>query len=365
MTRFGPESYRNARLLPLPEQPENVAWPSHEWPRGELDPRVDRASLEAHLDHAFSLQEPDDIDRTHAVVIIQGGKLVAERYAHDSTPEDTFLSWSMAKSITNALVGIMVQRGKIDIHEPIDVPEWSEGDKRRRITVDQMLRMVDGLRFREAEHLGGGSVRYWPAEESDVIPMIFGEGKDDMAGFASRLPYVAEPETQWNYNTGGSNLLSRMVSNIVGGGETEMRAFMHRELFDRIGMKSADPRFDAAGHFIGGSHCYCSARDFARFGYLYLRDGVWDGKRILPDGWVDYTRTPTPQAPDGVYGAHFWIVPGSLGLFNCDGMGGQRIIISPKLDLVIVRVGKTEPHKIEAVVRYCKTLVDLFRPTVD
>jgi CubicO group peptidase (beta-lactamase class C family) len=137
---------------------------------------------------------------------------------------------------------------------------------------------------------------------------------------------------------------------------------MHRELFDRIGMGTADPRFDRAGNFIGSSNCYCSARDFARFGYLYLRDGVWDGERILPAGWVDYSRTPTPQS-EGIYGAHFWVVPGSLGLFYCSGAFGQRILMSPKLDLVVVRLGITAPHKGAAAIRYCKQLIDVFRPT--
>jgi CubicO group peptidase (beta-lactamase class C family) len=363
MTQFGPQSDNPPSLLPLPPHPANLAWSGEAWPAGDLDPRVDRAALEGLLDHAFSQPDPDDMDRTHSLVIIQGGRLVAERHAHDSTPDDTFLSWSMAKSITNALVGILVHQGKLDIDEPVDVPEWPRDDKRRRITVDQMLRMVDGLRFREAEDIGGGSVRYYSAEESDVIPMLFGEGKQDVAKFAASLPYVAEPEARWNYNSGASNLLARMVSNRVGGGEQGMRDFMRRELFDRIGMKTADPRFDERGNFIGSSHCYCSGRDFARFGYLFLRDGVWEGERILPEGWVDYTRTPTPQAPGGCYGAHFWVIPGSLGLFECNGMGGQRILISPKLDLVMVRVGKTEPHKIAAVVQYLKSVVDLFRPT--
>lgn len=144
--------------------------------------------------------------------------------------------------------------------------------------------------------------------------------------------------------------------------EAGMRAFMRRELFDRIGMTTADPHFDAAGNFIGSSSCYCSARDFARFGYLYLRDGIWDGERILPRGWVDYARTPSLQS-NWIYGAHFWVVPGSLGLFYCSGAFGQRILISPKLDLIVVRLGITAPHKVGAVVRYCKELIDAFRPT--
>ena len=127
-------------------------------------------------------------------------------------------------------------------------------------------------------------------------------------------------------------------------------------------MKTADPHFDAAGHFIGASYCPCSARDFARFGLLFLRDGVWDGRRILPEGWVDYSRTPSPQS-DGLYGAHFWVTPGSLGIFSCQGAWGQRILIVPKLDLVVVRLGQTAPHKVGAVVQYCKELVDAFRPT--
>jgi CubicO group peptidase (beta-lactamase class C family) len=339
-----------------------VPWPTGSWPQASLDSRVDRAALDALLDHAFEEPEPEDLDRTHGVVIVQHGAIIAERYAHDTSPEDAFLSWSMAKSITSSLIGILVRQGKLDISRPIPIKEWSADDPRSRITIDQMLRMVDGLRFREAEHMGGGSVRYYPAEESDVIPMLFGEGKKDVAAFASGLPYQEEPEARWNYNSGGSNLLARLVGETVGGGRAQMLAFMKRELFDPLGMKSAEPKFDEAGNFIGSSHCYCSPRDFARFGYLYLRDGVWDGERILPEGWVDYARSASPQS-EGIYGAHFWAIPGSLGIFYCSGMGGQRILISPKLDLVVVRSGKTAPHKVAAVVQYCKALVDAFRPT--
>jgi CubicO group peptidase (beta-lactamase class C family) len=349
-------------LLPLPPHPDRLPWPTKSWPHADLDTRVDRAALEALLDRAFGEPEPEDLERTNAVVVVQHGAIVAERYRPGVDPDRAFISWSMAKSITSALVGILVRDGLLDISQPIPVKEWPAADPRRRITIDQMLRMVDGLRFREAEHLGDGSVRYYPEEESDVIPMLFGSGKDDVAAFAATLPYQAEPGARWNYNSGASNLLSRLVRETIGRDEALMRAFMKRELFDRIGMTTADPRFDAAGNFVGSSHCYCSARDFARFGYLYLRDGVWDGERILPEGWVDYSRTPSPQS-EGLYGAHFWVVPGTLGLFYCSGAWGQRILISPKLDLVVVRLGQTAPHKVAAVVRYCKELIDLFRPT--
>jgi CubicO group peptidase (beta-lactamase class C family) len=349
-------------LVPLPSQPADVPWPTQEWPRAELDPRVDRTALEKLLDHAFARPEPEDLERTHAVVIAQRGAIVAERYGEGAGPEDAFRSWSMAKSITNALIGILVRQGRLDVEAPIPVPEWDADDPRSRISVDQMLRMVDGLRFREAEHLGGGSVRYYPEEESDVIPMLFGSGRDDVAGFAATLPQFAEPETRWNYNSGASNLLARLVGETVGGGSEGMLAFMQRELFDPLGMKSASPTFDAAGHFIGSSHCACSARDFARFATLFLRDGVWEGERILPEGWVDYSRTPS-AASEGLYGAHFWVIPGSLGTFSCQGAWGQRILIVPRLDLVVVRLGQTAPHKVADVVRYGKELVDAFRAT--
>jgi CubicO group peptidase (beta-lactamase class C family) len=362
MTLAHPSSTPKPILLPLPPHPAGLPWPTRSWPRAELDPRVDRDQLAQLLDRAFAEPEPDDLERTNAVVIVQRGAIVAERYRAAVDADRAFISWSMAKSITSCLVGILVRDGKLDVSRPIPMQEWPAGDPRRRITIDQLLRMVDGLRFREAEHLGDGSVRYYPEDESDVIPMLFGAGQGDVAAFAAGLPYQAEPETRWNYNSGASNLLSRLVRQTLDTDEAGMRAFMQRELFERLGMTTADPRFDTAGNFIGSSTCYCSARDFARFGYLYLRDGIWDGARILPAGWVDYSRTPSPQS-DGIYGAHFWVVPGSLGLFYCSGAFGQRILISPRLDLVVVRLGVTAPHKVAAVVRYCKDLVDAFRPT--
>src|SRR5262249_24730266 len=236
MARLGPTPVGQPPLLALPPHPGGLPWPTNVWPVAEIDPRVDRARLDRLLNDAFGAAESDDLGRTNAVVVVQHGAIVAERYRQDVDADRAFISWSMAKSITSCLVGILVGQGRLDIAQPIPVKEWGAGDKRRRITIDQMLRMTDGLRFREAENLGDGSVRYYPADESDVIPMLFGVGKDDVAAFAATLPYQVEPESRWNYNSGGSNLLARLVSEVIGGGEPEMRAFMKRELFDRIGM---------------------------------------------------------------------------------------------------------------------------------
>ena len=349
-------------LLPLPPQPDDTPWPTETWATAELDPRVDRPALEKLLDHAFAGPEPDDLERTHGVVVVHRGAVVAERYPDDVAPDDAFRSWSMAKSITAALVGILVRDGRLDVQAPIPVKEWADDDPRSRITIDQMLRMVDGLRFREAEALANGGVKYYPDEENDVVQMLFGPGRDDVARYSSTLPKVAEPEERWNYNSGASNLLSRLIADTVGGGPDGMRAFMEHELFGPLGMRTAAPVFDAAGTFVGSAYCPCSARDFARFGLLFLRDGVWDGRRLLPEGWADYVRTPSVVS-NGLYGAHFWTIPGSLGTFECHGAFGQRTTIVPKLDLIVVRLGQTSPAQVGHVVAFNKAIVDAFRPT--
>jgi CubicO group peptidase (beta-lactamase class C family) len=319
-------------LLPLPGQPDRVPWPTEDWPTGEPAAGVDRERLERSLERAFRAGAENAVGETHAVVVVHRGVLIAERYGQGIRPDQTLRSWSIAKSILHASIGILVRDGDLDVHAPAAVPEWSgPGDPRGRITVDQLLRMSSGLGYRED----------YDDELSDVRRMLFGDGREDMARYAASRPLAAEPDTEFRYTSGQSLILSRIVGDVVGGGADGCRAFMRRELFDPIGMTSASPRFDAAGTFIGSSYVFATARDFARFGLLYLRDGIWDGRRLLPEGWVDRARTPTPTAPLGDYGAHFWISPGELGTFSANGFEGQRILIVPALDLVVVRLGRT------------------------
>ena len=147
-----------------------------------------------------------------------------------------------------------------------------------------------------------------------------------------------EPDTFFSYSSGTSNIVSAAVARALGADETAYRSFLQTELFVRIGMHSTDPRFDEAGHFIGSSFVFATARDFARFGLLYLRDGVWDGEHILPKGWVDHGRTLTPTSL-GEYGAHWWLAMDGSGIFNASGYNGQYIVIDPSRDLVLVRLG--------------------------
>lgn len=287
----------SAILPPLPVQPPGVDWPTLSWSRGPLPPSVDAERLARLIDHGFT-----DFEETHAVVVVQGGRLVLDRYGPAHGPEATCLSWSMAKSITHALVGIAVGDGLLDIMAPAPVPEWrSPGDPRGAITTDQLLRMSSGLRFSEV---------YEPDKPSDTIEMMWGSGKADVAGLRGEA----------------------------------FAAFMRERLFEPLGMRTPVPKFDPAGTFIGSSFCFASGQDFARFGLLYLRDGVWNGRRLLPEGWVDYARTQTFQqagVTDDPYGAHWWLGLGGEGSFSANGHEGQFTLLAPDLDLIIVRHGRT------------------------
>lgn len=344
-------------LPPLPKQPADTPWPTKGWPLGEIGSRVDRTKLEALLDHAFAVTPPAEMGETHALVIVQHGRLVAERYATGFGAEVTCPSWSKAKSMTQALVGILVGDGKIDIHAPADVPEWREmpDDPRAKITLDLLLRMSSGLAFRED---------YVDGEASDVIEMLWGAGKDDVGHFAASFPLKHEPGSFFSYSSGTTNIVSRCAAKAAGLYGADFEKFMRERLLDPIGMTTAQPKFDAAGTFIGSSFCYATPRDFAKFGLLYLRDGVWDGTRILPEGWVDYARTPTWQQPNVVedpYAAHWWIGMGGPGSFSANGYQGQFTVVIPDLDMVIVRHGKTDASIGPNVKAWIRQIADCFR----
>jgi CubicO group peptidase (beta-lactamase class C family) len=317
---------------------------------------VDRARLEPLLEDAFAEPNSPSLGQTHALVVVQGGRLVLERYGAGRGPDDTFPSWSKAKSITQALVGLLVGDGRLDINAPADVPEWREaGDPRGAVTLDQLLRMSSGLKWTEV---------YVPGQPSDVIEMLFGGGQADVAGFAASFPLEHAPGAHWLYSSGTSNIVSRCCHRALDAYGPEFERFMRERLFEPIGMRSPIPKFDGAGVFIGSSFCFATARDFARFGLLYLRDGVWEGRRLLPEGWVDYARRPTPQprgTTDGPYGAHWWLDIAGPGSFSANGYDGQFTVVVPELDLVLVRHGATPLELKENLPPWIAAVVDCFR----
>lgn len=348
-------------LVPLPVQPGGTPWPTDDWLTGPPDGDAER--LDRVLDPVFGAESTDELARSLAFVAVQGGKLVAERYGPGVDEDSTLLSWSMAKSVTHALVGIMVGDGHLDIDTPALVREWTDPtDPRHAITVDDLLAMRSGLRFVED---------YVDDATSDCIEMLFGSGADDVAHYAASRPLEHPVGAAFNYSSGTSNIIARLVGSIASGrsdgtdgGSDAIERFLAERLLGPIGMRSATAKCDAAGNWVGSSYMYATARDFARFGLLYLRDGVWENRRLLPEGWVDSARTLRSVDPeDGTgYGHHWWLrVDDELGRFWASGYEGQRIICVPALDLVIVRLGKTPIELRANLETFLDDVVDCFR----
>jgi CubicO group peptidase (beta-lactamase class C family) len=322
------------------------------WPEGSQEPvdpasqGIDPTRLQNALDAAFAEPGPNKLRKTRAIIVVYDGRLVAERYAHGFHKDMPLLGWSMSKSVTNALVGIQVKNQGLDIKAPASVSEWqNEGNPRREITLDQLLRMSAGLEFEES---------YLPPD--DTTRMLY--QSYDFAAYAANKPLAAKPDTEWNYSSGAANIIARIVRQTAEKNSPEYYTFIRKKLFDKIGMYSAVMEPDSSGTFVGSSYTFATARDWARFGLLYLQDGVWQGERILPRGWVKYSTTPTPQAPRGEYGALFWLNAGSPSdpevrrwpsaprdAFAALGFQEQKVIIIPSKKLVLVRLGATTDRK--------------------
>jgi CubicO group peptidase (beta-lactamase class C family) len=322
------------------------------WPRGRGEPEysaapgVDRAILAAALDRAFAEPDgPEQTRRTRAVLVVYHGRLIAERYAPGFDADTPFLGWSMAKSVTNAMVGVLVGKGLLDIHAPAPVPQWQgPDDSRGRITLDQLLRMSSGLEFDEI---------YTPLR--DAARMLY--TTTDFAAYAAGKSLTAPPDSRWHYSSGTANIVAGIVRRAAEQQTPRYYEFLYRELFHRIGMRSVIMEPDPTGTFVGSSYIWATARDWARFGLLYLRDGVWEGRRILPEAWVAYTTTPAPAAPRGEYGALFWLNVGPDGdpsrrlwpraprdTYAAQGFRAQKLFMIPSRELILVRFGATSGH---------------------
>jgi CubicO group peptidase (beta-lactamase class C family) len=338
---------------PQPASPESVPWPTGDLiPKAPPSPGVDRLLLDRAVDDAFAEPDPKNPRRTRALLIVHEGRIIAERYASGIAPETPLIGWSMTKSVTSTLLGILVGEGKLSPQAPAPVPEWAEpDDPRRKITLEQLLWMSSGLEFAET---------YAEKPISDVQLMLF--TVPDTAAYAARCPLEAGPGTKWHYSTGTTAIIARVIRGAFDD-DRAYHAFPRQALFNRIGMRSAVFETDASGTFNGGAYLYASARDWARLGLLYLNDGIWEGVRVLPEGWVAYSTTPAPTAEKGDYGAQIWLNTGPQGrpearpfpdlprdLYYFEGYQGQFVGILPSRRLVVVHLGmqtKGEWDKIE------------------
>ncbi|MEL6552651.1 MAG: serine hydrolase [Cyanobacteria bacterium J06621_11] len=307
---------------------------------------VDIEKLTNVTDGAFVESDLKRLKRTRAVLVLHKGQIISERYASGFSADMPLLGWSMAKSVVNALIGILIQQGKLSLNSKDLLAEWrTDGDSRREITIEHLLRMSSGLKFSEN----------YASPLSDVTTMLFQVG--DAAHYTAQLPLAATPGHTFSYAGGSTVLLCRIIREILDGSLADYLTFPKRALFDRLGMTSAVLEPDAAGTFIGSSFMYATARDWAKLGLLYLQDGCWrrenQWQRILPKGWVQYSVAPSETA--NFYGAHFWRgVPNSFttkqrddtnwpqGAFLAAGFQGQFITVVPEYDLVAVRLGLSQ-----------------------
>ena len=241
--------------------------------------------LSAALDRAFTEPAQPPYRRTRAIVVMKSGRIIAERYADGIGPETPLLGFSMTKSVISALTGILVRQGKLKLDGPAPVAAWTNpDDPRHAITVDQLLRHTAGLALGSSLQASLGSA-FEPVNRMKFI-------EDDMAAYAASMPLATAPGAVWNYHDGNTIMLAHLIRNASGGNPADALRFARRELFAPLGMRHVTLQLDGAGTIEGSSEMLASARDWARFGQLYLNDGVAGGKRILPEGWVNYSASP-------------------------------------------------------------------------
>jgi hypothetical protein len=273
---------------------------------------------------------------TRAVLVIYDGKIAAEKYAPGFDKNTPMLGWSISKSLTAAMVGVLVKEEKLNPDMPAPVPEW-KNTKKGNITLKQLLQQTSGLNFKEDY-----------TSPSEVTNMLFKHG--DMAAFTAKLPLKYEPGQQFYYSSGNTNIISRIIRNTIG--EEHYASFPYQSLFHKINIYSLVLEPDASGTYIGSSYSYATARDFARFGLLYYNNGVWKGEQILPANWVQQSVQPSSADKQKHYGYQFWLngfdekdptkhlypdVPADM--FFADGYGGQDIYIIPSKKLIVLRFG--------------------------
>jgi CubicO group peptidase (beta-lactamase class C family) len=315
------------------------------------------AELRQALDRAFAEPDHPPFRHTKAVVVVKDGQVIAERYAAGYGVDTPILGFSVTKSVISALIGILAGKGKLAVDEPAPIAAWQNpNDPHHAITIDHLLRHTSGLAMGSSLNASLASA-FGPVNRMKYF-------ERDMAGFAERASLEAAPGAAWNYHDGNTIILSRVIRDAAGGTAADMMQFARRELFEPLGMRNVTLEFDATGTPEGSAQMLAPARDWARFGQLYLDEGVVGGRRILPEGWVRYSASLTPGAWVGM-GAGFWTNLGDskgsryrtgLGMprdaYYASGVMGQYVIIVPSERLVIARFGISgNQYDIEGVSR--------------
>lgn len=330
----------------FPPKPE---LPDAPWPLGnqvdlpEAIDGVDLAAINAAVDLAFEDMEPDQNIDTRAVIVIHKGRIIAEKYAEPFTADMPQLGWSMTKTVTAAITGLLAADGLVHLDATANIPEWqSQGDQRRYITINHLMQMSSGLEYSEV---------YTAGSMSDVILMLYTTG--DTAAYTINKALAQQPGSTFYYSSGTTNVISRINRKVFNNYQSYFN-FPQERLFGKLGMNSVVMEADASGTFVGSSYMYATPRDWAKIGLLYLQDGMWNGERVLPEGWVDYSLTPADSTAQGNYGAQIWLNAGSpvnpedrpmpqfpTNMYYLSGFEGQNIVMLPDQELIVLRMGVT------------------------
>ncbi|MEA9413748.1 serine hydrolase [Flavobacterium sp. PL02] len=300
-------------------------------PKDTLFSNIDYAKLNKAVANAFDASG-GKTKRTRSVLVLYKDKLITEKYESGFTKNSKLLGWSMTKSITGTMFGVLQKQKKFDIYKPAPIAEW-QNDGRKVITTNDLLHMNSGLEWVENYNT-----------ICDATIMLF--ESEDMAKVQLEKPALFKPNTHWNYSSGTSNLLSAILRKQFKTHQ-EYLDFWYSALIDKIGMNSAVIETDMVGNYVGSSYAWATTRDWSKLGLLYLHKGNWNGEQILDESWVKYVSTPT-NTSNGDYGAQFWLNAGGKykdaprDMFYCSGFQGQKVFIIPSLDLVIVRMGLTD-----------------------
>ncbi|WP_430814301.1 serine hydrolase domain-containing protein [Carboxylicivirga sp. RSCT41] len=318
-----PEGYQAIEgREPLPRlNNDTLPWPQGSIVADTLPAGVDIEGLKQFVDEQFN-------STSRAVVIVKDGQLILEKYAEGIDETTPLLGWSMTKTITAALTGILVKEGRLNVDQDALIKAWQD-DERSVVTLNNLLQMSSGLIWNED---------YSKTSLSDVSEMLY--IKDDMFQYASSPKLLSRPDSVWQYSSGTTNILSGILRQCFNNYQSYYQ-FPQKALFRKIGMEHSYIETDASGTFVGSSYGYCSARDWTRFGMLYLNNGNWYGEQILPEWWVQYSTTPAISS-NGKYGAQVWLnaskinipdMPSDVFFFN--GYRGQRVTVIPSKNMVV------------------------------
>ncbi|MFT6472994.1 serine hydrolase [Qipengyuania profunda] len=333
------------------------------------DPGAPTRALARAADELFTL---DGLGETRALVVYHGGALAVERYAPGYDKDTRFVSWSMAKTVTAVMIGMLVADGQLRLDAPAPVPRWERtGDPRAEITLRHLLQMRSGLEHSEASD---------PPYESGEVRMLFLDGRDDMADYATAQPLEAEPGAQFEYSSNTTVILADIAARaLTDSTDPDVRRkavadYLDARLFAPLGMTSVVPEFDRAGTLIGGSLIHATARDWAKLGELLRNKGSYRGEQLVPRAWVEEMVEPSPQSPH--YGLQTWLnrptgeeqhplfpdrAPESA--FSMIGHMGQYVFVSPTQKLTVVRLGHSNADERRAMLQQLADVVELYPET--